>query len=115
MEIVSKHRFARVSAQKARLVAALLKGKNVSSAADILKFTQKKTAFFISKLLSSALANAEHNFGLDIDALVVNNVIVEEGPVFKRFHARARGRGNRIEKRTSHITLILNDEHEVSN
>jgi ribosomal protein L22 len=99
------------------LEMALVEGLNLINNGWMLHKKSRKlmAAFFISKLLSSALANAEHNFGLDIDALVVNNVIVEEGPVFKRFHARARGRGNRIKKRTSHITLILNDENEVSN
>ncbi|MBE9608948.1 MULTISPECIES: 50S ribosomal protein L22 [Chitinilyticum] len=100
---------ARLSAQKARLVADLVRGKPVDQALNILAFSPKKGAVLIKKVLESAIANAEHNEGADIDALKVTTIFVDKGPSLKRFSARAKGRGNRIEKQTCHITLTVGD------
>jgi large subunit ribosomal protein L22 len=99
----------RLSAQKARLVADLVRGKPVEQALNILAFSPKKGAVLIKKVLESAIANAEHNEGADIDTLKVKTIYVDKGPSFKRFAARAKGRGNRIEKQTCHITLTVGD------
>ncbi|WP_374349105.1 50S ribosomal protein L22 [Chitinimonas sp.] len=100
---------ARMSAQKARLVADLVRGKPVEQALNILAFSPKKGAVIIKKLLLSAIANAEHNDGADIDALKVTTIYVDKGASLKRFAARAKGRGNRIEKQTCHITLTVGE------
>ncbi|SFZ75963.1 50S ribosomal protein L22 [Chitinimonas taiwanensis] len=100
---------ARISAQKARLVADLVRGKPVEQALNILTFSPKKGAVIIKKLLLSAIANAEHNDGADIDALKVKTIFVDKGASLKRFTARAKGRGNRIEKQTCHITLAVGE------
>ncbi|BCL74271.1 MULTISPECIES: 50S ribosomal protein L22 [Jeongeupia] len=100
---------ARVSAQKARLVADLVRGKSVEQALNILAFSPKKSAVLIKKVLESAIANAEHNEGADIDSLKVATIFVDKGPSLKRFTARAKGRGNKIEKQTCHITLTVGD------
>ncbi|MDR3426697.1 MULTISPECIES: 50S ribosomal protein L22 [Silvimonas] len=100
---------ARLSAQKARLVADLVRGKPVEQALNILAFSPKKGAVLIKKVLESAIANAEHNEGADIDSLKVATIYVDKGPSLKRFSARAKGRGNRIEKQTCHITLTVGD------
>lgn len=100
---------ARISAQKARLVADLVRGKPVEQALNTLAFCPKKGAVLIKKLLESALANAEHNEGADIDSLTVRTIFVDKGPSLKRFSARAKGRGNRIEKQTCHITLVVGE------
>lgn len=100
-------RGVRLSADKGRLVADLIRGKKVDQALDILTFTQKKAAGIVKKVLESAIANAEHNEGADIDELKVSKIYVDEGPTLKRMHARAKGRGNRISKRTSHITVMV--------
>jgi large subunit ribosomal protein L22 len=99
----------RLSAQKGRLVADLIRGKKVDHALNILTFTPKKGATIIKKVLESAIANAEHNNGADIDELKVATVFVEKGPVLKRFTARAKGRGNRIIKPTCHVFLTVGD------
>ncbi|QLG88705.1 50S ribosomal protein L22 [Chitinibacter bivalviorum] len=99
----------RLSAQKARLVADLVRGKPVEQALNILAFCPKKGAVLIKKVLESAIANAEHNEGADIDTLKVKTIYVDKGPSLKRFAARAKGRGNRIEKQTCHITLTVGD------
>lgn len=98
---------ARLSAQKARLVADLVRGKPVEQALNILTFCPKKGAGLLKDLLLSAIANAEHNDGADIDELKVTTVYVDKGPSLKRFSARAKGRGNRIEKQTCHVTLTV--------
>ncbi|WP_035061746.1 50S ribosomal protein L22 [Andreprevotia chitinilytica] len=100
---------ARLSAQKARLVADLVRGKPVEQALNILAFSPKKGAVLIKKVLESAIANAEHNEGADIDSLKVATIYVDKGPSLKRFTARAKGRGNKIEKQTCHITLTVGD------
>ena len=109
MEVAARLRGARLSAQKARLVADQVRGKSVEEALDLLTFSPKKGAAIIKKVLESAIANAEHNSGADIDELKVKSVYVDEGPTLKRGKARAKGRGTRILKRTSHITVELSD------
>ena len=107
MKVSAVLKNARVSAQKARLVADLIRGKSVEQALNILTFSPKKSAELLKKVLESAIANAEHNEGADIDTLKVATVYVDKGPSLKRFSARAKGRGNRIEKQTCHITLTV--------
>ena len=110
MEVAAKLRYARISPQKCRLVADLIRGMPVERALQTLTFSQKKAAEMVKKVLESAIANAEHNEGADIDELKVSVVMVDEAPVFKRFRAGAKGRGNRITKRNSHITIQVADE-----
>nr|AAX77727.1 unknown protein [synthetic construct] len=105
MEVQAKLKFARISAQKCRLVADQIRGLPVEQAINLLTFSNKKAAVLIKGVLNSAVANAEHNDGMDVDSLVVSTIFVDEGPTMKRFEARAKGRGNRILKRTSHITV----------
>ena len=107
METLAQHRHARSSAQKVRLVADLIRGKKVSQALDILTYTNKKAAVLVKKVLESAIANAEHNDGADIDELKVKTIYVEQGTTLKRFTARAKGRGNRISKPTCHIFVAV--------
>ena len=105
MEVVAKYRRANISAQKVRLVADQVRGMNVEQAEQLLTFSPKKAAHIIKKALMSAVANAEHNNGLDVDELYVSAIFVDEGPTLKRGRARAKGRGTQILKRTSHITV----------
>ncbi|HET7931784.1 MAG TPA: 50S ribosomal protein L22 [Rhodanobacteraceae bacterium] len=98
-------RGARISAQKARLVADLVRGMPVGTASAVLEHTNKKAAHLVRKVLLSAVANAENNVGADVDELKVARIYVDEGTAMKRMHARAKGRGSRILKRTSHITV----------
>ena len=107
MRVNAQHKNARISAQKARLVADLIRGKDVAQALNILTFSPKKGAELIKKVLESAIANAEHNNGADIDELKVGTIFVDKGPSLKRFQARAKGRGNRIEKQTCHINVTV--------
>lgn len=109
MEVRAILRGTRLSAQKARLVADQVRGRPVEKALSILSFTPKKAAGVIKKVLESAIANAEHNEGADIDELKVKAIYVDQGPVLKRFTARAKGRGNRIMKPTCHITVAVGD------
>ena len=109
MQVTSKLRYARISPQKCRLVADVVRGKPVGQALSILKFMPKKGAELVCKVLESAVANAEHNHGADIDELTVSRIEVDAAPMLKRFHARAKGRGNRIIKRSSHITVQVSD------
>ena len=102
-------RGTRLSAQKARLIADLVRGKPVDQALNILTFSPQKAAFTIKKVLESAIANAEHNEGADIDELKVRTIHVDQGASLKRFTARAKGRGNRITKPTCHITVTVGD------
>ena len=99
----------RLSALKGRLVADQIRGKKVDQALNILAFSPKKGATIIKKVLESAIANAEHNNGADIDELKVAKIMVEKGPVLKRFTARAKGRGNRIVKPTCHVFVTVGD------
>lgn len=109
MEVAAKHKGARLSAQKARLVADQIRGKSVEEASQILEFSNKKAARLVKKVLDSAIANAEHNDGLDVDDLVVSTVFVDEGPTMKRIRPRAKGRADRILKRSCHITVKVAD------
>ncbi|WP_456085591.1 50S ribosomal protein L22 [Marinobacterium marinum] len=109
MEVIAKHTGARISAQKARLVADQIRGKSVGEALNILAFSTKKGAHLVKKVLESAIANAEHNEGADIDDLRVSAVFVDEGMTMKRIQPRAKGRADRILKRTSHITVKVAD------
>ena len=107
MEAKAILRSARISPQKARLVADQVRGMQVSRAYDLLQFSDKKAAHMIGKVLWSAMSNAENNLGADIDELKITSIMVDEGPVLKRFMARAKGRGTRILKRTSHISVVV--------
>jgi len=109
MNATAKLRGARISAQKVRLVADQVRGMPVEKAEQLLAFSTKKAAHIVKKVLLSAIANAEHNEGADIDELSVSAIMVDEGPTLKRGRARAKGRGSRILKRTSHITLTVAD------
>ena len=109
MEVSAKLSFARLSPQKARLVADQIRGMPVSKATDLLTFSVKRAARIIKSLLMSAVANAENNVGLDVDALKVKRIFVDQGATFKRIQARAKGRSCRIMKPTCHITIVVSD------
>jgi large subunit ribosomal protein L22 len=109
MQVTARLRYARISPQKCRLVADSVRGKPVGNALATLKFMPKKGAAMVRKVLESAIANAENNLGADIDELKVSRVEIDAAPVLKRFAARAKGRGNRIVKRNSHITVQVSD------
>ena len=107
METKASVRGVRLSADKGRLVANMIRGKKVGQAIEILKFTQKKAAGIIKKVVDSAVANAEHNDGADIDELKITSIYVEQGATLKRFSARAKGRGNSISKPTCHVFVTV--------
>jgi large subunit ribosomal protein L22 len=107
MDIRAKGKFLRISPQKVRLVADVVKGKPVELGLNILKFMPNKAAGLVEKILKSAVANADQNAKLNVDSLVIKNIVVDGGPTMKRFGARARGRGTRILKRSSHITVTV--------
>ena len=107
METTAKLRGVRLSAQKGRLVADQIRGMPVDRALNVLQFSPKRAAFIIRKVVESAIANAEHNDGADIDELKVKSIYVEQGTTLKRFSARAKGRGNRISKGTCHIYVTV--------
>ncbi len=109
MQVTAHLRYARISPQKCRLVADMVRGQPVGNAIATLKFLPKKGAEIVRKVLESAVANAEHNHGADIDELKVALIHVDTAPVLKRFAARAKGRGTRIVKRSSHITVAVSD------
>jgi large subunit ribosomal protein L22 len=109
MQTQSIVRGVRLSADRGRLVADLIRGKKVDQALNILNFTRKKAAAIVKKALESAIANAEHNDGADIDTLKVKAIYVEQGATLKRFDARAKGRGNRISKGSCHIYVTVGD------
>jgi large subunit ribosomal protein L22 len=109
MEVAAKLRYARISPQKCRLVADQIRGLHVEQATQVLTFSRKKAARFIKKVLLSAISNAEHNEGADIDELRVAKIYVDEGPTLKRIRARAKGRATRILRRSSHITVAVAD------
>ncbi|MDH5435989.1 MAG: 50S ribosomal protein L22 [Gammaproteobacteria bacterium] len=110
MHTFAKLKYARLSPQKGRLVADQIRGMPVERALNLLTFSNKKASDLIQKVLESAIANAEHNEGADIDELKVSAITVDEGPIHKRLSARAKGRSDRILKRTSHITVTVSDE-----
>jgi len=109
MQVTSKLRYARISPQKCRLVADVVRGQPVGNAISTLRYMPKKGAELVRKVLESAVANAEHNHGADIDDLKVALVQVDAAPVLKRFAARAKGRGARIVQRNSHISVAVSD------
>ncbi len=110
MEVAAKLKYARLSPQKCRLICDLVRGLPVDRALDILKFSPKRAAAVVKKVLDSAIANAEHNFGIDIDELKVTKIFADQGSTYKRMQARAKGRGTRILKPTCHVTVIVSDE-----
>jgi large subunit ribosomal protein L22 len=109
MEALAKHLYARSSAQKARLVADQVRGLPVEKALELLSYSPKKAAVLIRKVVDSAIANAEHNEGADIDELSITKIFVDEGPTMKRIMPRAKGRADRIMKRSCHITVVVSD------
>ncbi|MBP3038149.1 50S ribosomal protein L22 [Bacillaceae bacterium Marseille-Q3522] len=102
----------RIAPRKARLVVDLIRGKQVGEAVAILRYTPKTASPIVEKVLKSAIANAEHNYEMDVNNLVVSQAFVDEGPTLKRFRPRAMGRASAINKRTSHITIIVSDKKE---
>ncbi|CAM3561701.1 50S ribosomal protein L22 [Brevibacillus invocatus] len=110
MEAKAVARNIRIASRKVRLVVDLIRGKQVGEALAILKHTPKAASPVVEKLLKSAIANAEHNYELDPNSLVVSKIFVDQGPTLKRFRPRAKGRASRIHKRTSHITVVLNEK-----
>lgn len=113
MEIRAKGKYLRISPPKARLIIDNLKNKKAEEVQAILKSMPQKTAFLIDKLINSAIANAENNYSLKKDGLILSQVIIEEGPVYKRMKPRARGARDIIKKRTSHITVVLTSEEST--
>ena len=109
MQASAKLRHTKISPQKARLIADQIRGMSVEVALQVLRFSNKKAALITRQILESAIANAEHNEGADVDELKITTIFVDEGSVMKRLRARAKGRANRIFKRTSHITVIVAD------
>ena len=109
MEVTAKLKGARIAAQKARLVADQIRGESVESALEVLQFSKKKAAAILKKIVESAVANAEHNDGLDVDELIISAVYVDEGMTMKRIRPRAKGRADRILKRSCHITVKVKE------
>ncbi|MDI6591661.1 MAG: 50S ribosomal protein L22 [Patescibacteria group bacterium] len=109
MLITAKLRYLRIAPRKVRLVADLIRGKKVEEAQNILNFTVKRAAKPLLKLLKSAIANAKNNFQLEESNLYISKILVDEGPKYKRWRARARGRADQIQKKTSHLTLVLDE------
>jgi len=110
MDVTARLRYARLSPQKGRLVADRIRGLPVEDAVDLLRFSPRKAARIVHKVLESAIANAEHNEGADNDERTGKTVLVDQGPVHKRWKPRARGRVNRIKKPTSHVTVTVSDQ-----
>lgn len=109
MDAKAIHRYARVAPRKVRLVADLVRGMSVATALDTLAHTRKSAALMVSKVVNSALANARQAGG-DVDSLVVSEIFVDQGPMLKRFLPRAQGRASKIQKKTSHITVVVSDK-----
>ncbi|URJ24112.1 50S ribosomal protein L22 [Blochmannia endosymbiont of Camponotus sp.] len=109
METIARCRYIRSSAQKLRLVVNTVRGKKVSQALDILKYTNKKSAELVKKTLESAIANAEHNDSSDVNNLKIIKIFVDNGPIIKRIMPRAKGRSDKIMKRTSHLTIVVSN------
>ena len=112
MRVVAQAKTLRISPQKVRLIADQVRGQPVEDALNILAYSPQKAAALVSKVLESAIANAEHNEAADVDELKVGEIRVDEGVTMKRMRPRARGRGNRILKRTSHVTIAVTDDEE---
>jgi len=113
MEVRAVSKYVRISPTKVRKVVDDIKGKPVESGLQKLKYMPQKAANILEKIIRSAVANADQNADIDIDLLVIRNIIADQGPTLKRWKARARGRGTRVLKRTSHITVILAEENSV--
>lgn len=113
MQTAATLKYIRMSAQKSRLVADQIRGLAVARALEILKFSRKRAAAPVRKVLESAISNAEHNDGADVDELRVQRIEVNVGPTMRRFHARAKGRGARILKRSCHVTITVSDKAET--
>jgi large subunit ribosomal protein L22 len=109
-EVKAVSKYVRISSQKVRKLIEAVKGKPVQAGLDILQFMPQKAATIIGKIIRSAVANADQNTDVDVDSLVIRNIIANQGPTLKRFKARARGRGTRVLKRTTHITVILAED-----
>jgi large subunit ribosomal protein L22 len=109
MNAKAVYRYARVAPRKVRLVTDLVRGMPVSRALDVLQFARKSAALTVSKLINSAVANARRDSSVDVDALVVSEIFVDQGPMLKRFLPRAMGRATKIQKKTSHITVVVSD------
>ncbi|HJB78705.1 MAG TPA: 50S ribosomal protein L22 [Candidatus Nosocomiicoccus stercorigallinarum] len=112
MQAKAVARTVRIAPRKVRLVLDLVRGKEVGEAVALLKLTNKRAADVVEKLIQSAVANAEHNYDMDVDNLVVSEIYANEGPTLKRFRPRAQGRATAINKRTSHITVVLTEKAE---
>jgi len=106
------HRYARIAPRKVRLLADLVRGLPVSRALEVLQFTRKSSAPVVAKVINSAVANAGQKEEVNIDALVVSQIFVDQGPMLKRFLPRAQGRATKIQKKTSHITVVVSDSRE---
>jgi large subunit ribosomal protein L22 len=113
MEVRASAKYMRISPRKVHKLVETVKGKRVENALNTLKFMPQKAAGILEKVIRSAVANADQNSDIDIDMLVVRNVVADQGPTLKRWRARARGRATRLLKRTSHITVILEEESSV--
>jgi large subunit ribosomal protein L22 len=113
MEVKASAKYMRISPRKVHKLVGAVKGKPVETALNTLKFMPHKAASILEKVIRSAVANADQNSDVDVDLLVVRNVVADQGPTLKRWRARARGRATRILKRTSHITVILDEESSV--
>ena len=113
MEVKASAKYMRISPRKVHKLVGAVKGKPVEAALNTLKFMPQKAAGILEKVIRSAVANADQNSDVDVDLLVVRNVVADQGPTLKRWRARARGRATRILKRTSHITVILDEESSV--
>jgi large subunit ribosomal protein L22 len=110
MEVKAVTKYVRISPQKVRKLADAIKGQPVEAGLNMLKYMPQKAAGLVEKTVRSAAANADNNHGIDVDSLVIQNLIVDQGPTLKRFRARARGRGARILKKSSHITVVLTEK-----
>ena len=111
MESKAVAKYVRIAPRKVRVVMDLIRGKNVAEAFAILKFTPKVGAEVVEKVLRSAVANAENNFDMDVDKLYVSSAFVDQGPTLKRLHPRSRGQAFKILKRTSHVTIVVNEKN----
>jgi large subunit ribosomal protein L22 len=114
MEVRAVSKFVRISPRKVQVLVGAIKGKPVESGLQMLKFMPQKAAGILEKIIRSAVANADQNANVDVDLLVIRNITADQGPTLKRWKARARGRGTRILKRTSHITVILDEKTALS-
>ncbi len=110
MEVKAVSKYVRISPRKVHIMIDAVKGKPVETALEILKFMPQKAAYIVEKIIRSAVSNADQHPDIEVDSLVIRNIIADQGPTLKRFKARARGRGTRILKRTSHITVILAED-----